>query len=701
VCLAFIAMPTVLGQSKKLWLFRADEFYQEKDYASALMNYHLVLNDSLAKEYEVHPYETALTNQKLKKSDSTNFSGDTTANTEAYVKHQIAMCYRNTYDYSHAVAYFKESKEDNAYPVDHYYYANSLMKTGKYEDAITEYENYLKKGDVPDEFLIKTQEDLAGCHFALNPAHINLETKLWKADTSTFNKGTASFGAIYWEHEGKMIFASARKGGVVLDPEKQDSEYLLDLYWTEQIDDSTWSPATNFGRPLNSSRHEASGCFNNGNTIFYTRWSDQNRDKKHIYLARMVALKFFEALKLDTAVNLDGYQSINPFVTIDGKWLYFSSDRPGGYGGLDIWRVEIDDAGNPISAPENLGQGVNSDADEITPFFHQTTGTLFFSSNGQKSIGGYDCFKSLYNWDGESFGPAKNLGQPINSSYDDSYLIWDKFLRTGWLSSDREPCDSSHCYDIYQVDNGPIKISIEGIVFDNDTQEPIPNATITVKDIEYNFDPFTIVTDEDGFYARDLDQNIEIFMKATKPKYFADAASVSTKQITESTVITQDFFLNPIPEEAIAIEGIEYDFDKATLRPKSKEVLDELAEFLELNDNLTIEIQSHTDIRGNDAYNMDLSRRRAQSVVDYLISKGIPKERLIAKGYGETEPAPILDENKKVVKDENGETLYYTEAYINSLKTTKEKEEAHQRNRRTAFKVLSEDGTVKVESPNQ
>src|SRR5690606_13751811 len=164
--------------------------------------------------------------------------------------------------------------------------------------------------------------------------------------------------------------------------------------------------------------------------------------------------------------------------------------RPGGYGGMDIWRVKIDFNGNPISMPINLGKPINSEADEVTPFFHETTGTLFFSSEGHKSIGGLDIFKSSYDKDAESFGAPVNLGLPINSSMDDAYMIWDSKLETGWFSSDREPCDGGHCYDMYQVINEPIKISIEGFVFDNDTQEPIANSTIVFKDVEYNFKPY-------------------------------------------------------------------------------------------------------------------------------------------------------------------------------------------------------------------
>ncbi|MDA7803908.1 OmpA family protein [Crocinitomix sp.] len=171
-------------------------------------------------------------------------------------------------------------------------------------------------------------------------------------------------------------------------------------------------------------------------------------------------------------------------------------------------------------------------------------------------------------------------------------------------------------------------------------------------------------------------------MRASKLDFFADKGLVSTIGEIESKTYEQDFYLERIPNTEIEIEGIEYDFNSSYLRPESELILDRLIEFLELNHNIKVEIRSHTDFRGNDDYNLWLSDRRAKSVVDYLIAHGIPMERLVPKGYGETTPAEITDSE--------GNTTVLTEKYINSLPTNLEKEEAHQRNRRTAFFVLEQ-----------
>jgi outer membrane protein OmpA-like peptidoglycan-associated protein len=237
---------------------------------------------------------------------------------------------------------------------------------------------------------------------------------------------------------------------------------------------------------------------------------------------------------------------------------------------------------------------------------------------------------------------------------------------------------------IYQVDKEPLLFKLSGYVYDRETNKPIPNALLTFKDVDGNVDPFFATSDDKGFYSIDLREDFELYIKAQKNKYFGDAATVSTKGMVESKDLTQDFYLSRIPEGEIVIPGIEYDFDKATLRPESKKILDDLANFLTLNNQIYIQINSHTDCRGSDDYNLRLSKERAKSCVDYLIMKGIDPKRLLSEGYGETQPLEIKDDKGNVVT-----TL--TCDYINGLKTKEEQEAAHQKNRRTAFVVVHED----------
>ena len=283
-----------------------------------------------------------------------------------------------------------------------------------------------------------------------------------------------------------------------------------------------------------------------------------------------------------------------------------------------------------------------------------------------------DRFKSEYNATDNLFGFPTNLNAPINSSKDDAYYILERAALKGFFASDRDECPGGNCYKIFEFENQPINFSIEGIVFDAQTNEPLKEALVSIADAHGVEEPIYVVTDANGNYQADLKPKMEYFMKAQKNKYFGDAASISTVDKIATAAFQQDFFLNKIPAGEIAIDGIEYDFNSANLRPKGMENLDKLVDLLNLNDNLNVGIEANTDSRGSDKYNLKLSEARAKSCMDYLISKGIKATRLTSKGYGETNPL-------------------ITDAEINKLvPKSPEWEEAHQKNRRTALKVLGE-----------
>lgn len=706
--LIFVLISLVtFSQSKKLWLELADDAYLKKDYANAANFYLKVLDDTTVLRTYVIPYEAQLVNLKMKslfkvpelkgarKKDSTNtVKEDPSLNATKYdfILYRLATSFRLNFDYKHAVEYYKKVVEKNIYPDAPYYYGLSLMSLKKYQDALLVFDGYsndkpvkiksaadtLAKSDTIAKTVLPGNDSLKkvatkhaqSCYFALDSLSPKKNIKVRMMDTLVFNRGTSNFAPQYYLSSEKVIFTSARRGGVVSDPEKQDSKYYCDLYYTT-IDDTIWQRPVNFGRPVNTSLHEGSGVFTPDEVMLFTRWSDNNRNEAFIYMARTLEGKFYEAMKLGTHINVPGYKSQQPFVSQDGRKLFFSSNRPGGKGGFDIWMSGIDENGF-VGNPVNLGEPVNTPGDEVTPFFHQLGSTLYYSSNGMTGFGGLDVFKSALNPEDSVYAYPKNLNSPINSAKDDAYFILDRLQAKGLFASDRQDCPGGHCYDIYSFENEPIHFSLEGLVTDEQTGDPIASALVTIKDVHDGEEPFFVVTDEKGFYSTDLKPNMQYFLKAQKNGYFANANEVATEGKTESEVFMRDFTLNKIPEGDIEIEGIEYDFNKATLRPKSMEILDKIVDLLKLNDNVSIDLGSHTDARGNDDYNMKLSAARAKSCVDYIISKGIAKARINATGYGETRPI-------------------ITEAEINAMvPKSPEWEAAHQKNRRTAFKVTGE-----------
>ncbi|MBC7696185.1 MAG: OmpA family protein [Burkholderiales bacterium] len=679
--LALILLVTVssFGQSKRLWLKFGDDAFSKKNYPTAIAYYTKVLDDTTIMKEMILPYEVQIVNLKTKefKPDTTKKNASVTKkeiSKSDYLNHQLANSYRLNYDYQNALKYYKIVTENGSYPEDQYYYGMAMVNLKNYDQATLIFEKMLatSKNDSLKKLI---QKSISSCYFALDTNSNKRLINVRKLDTIVFNAGTSNFAPMYWNSSSKLLFTSARKGGVILDPEKQDSRYLCDLYYTE-LKDTGWMKPVNFGRPVNTGLHEGSSVISSDEIMFFTRWSDANRNEAFIYMAKMKDGLFYESYKLSETVNKVGYKAMQPYVSFDGTKLFFSSNRPGGQGGFDLYMCNIDENGLTGEA-KNLGPVVNTTKDEVTPFYHTISNTLFFSSNGHVGIGGLDIFKSSLNTDDSLYMAPKNLGTPINSSKDDAYFILDRIQTKGYFASDREDCPGGNCYDIYEFENEPITFDISGTVTDYVTYEPIISALITIKDVSQEDEPIFLITDDKGFYSTPLKENKQFFIKAQKKGYQASAASATTKGLTETTHLVRDFILDVIPGEDIVIEGIEYDLNKTTLRPKSKEILDKIYDYLILNDNFSIEINAHTDTRGSDKANQILSKGRAQSCVDYLITKGITKERLISIGYGETKP---LISDAKIAA---------------MVPKSEEFEAAHQKNRRTAFRVMQETTLIK------
>ncbi len=685
------------AQSKREWLEYGDNAFKNEDYGSAAYFYMKILDKSASADKDlVYPYDPKpyYKREKSKKDSTDAGKADSLKKAEAaiappvidkntpegrdhYVMHQIAESYRLNHDYENAEIWYAKSVANKSpmYPDEKYWYSLVLMNNMKYMPAMRECESYIASTPDSNSYTYKrAQRNIISCLLALDSNNVNKKITLTELD-STFNKGTSSFAINYYGDARNLLFTSARPGGTITDPKTQNSNYLTDLY-TVKKNEGNYSQPENLGIPFNSALNEGAGVLSLDRTFFFfTRWSSVNKNECAIYLARNVSDKWLEPMKLSDAVNVEGFKSMHPALSADGNTLYYTSNREGGEGKMDIWMCKIDDNGN-ASAPKNLGKVVNTPEDEVTPFFHHYTQTLFFSSNGHVGIGGLDVLKTQFNDDDNIWTTPKNLGKPINSSRDDIYYVMERSQMTGYVTSDRKSCPDcntgGNCYRNYTFEKEPNQYGISGYVYDKETKQIITNSLVTFKDMKGDKENFFFITDENGFYSTPLSEGMELFIKAQKNKYFADAASISTAGLTESTFFKQDFYLSIIPQGDIVIPGIEYDYDKATLRPESKKICDDLADFLLLNNNLSVEISSHTDIRGSDVYNQRLSQERAQSVVDHLIGRGIAKERLLAAGYGE---------KKNLV----------SEAEINAMRTNEEKEAGHQKNRRTAFRPFKED----------
>ena len=696
ICLIFVSFSiTGIAQGNDKIIELGTIAFDNEKYIEAIDYYTQVLYPAgVDDELGYDPYEIR-SNYRAIERDSNNvlMPPEEPTSNEKIVIHKMAESYKRLNDYESAEVWFKKAMEYpmEEFPYTRYFYAETMMQNHQYEAAQKEFKKFMT-GDVvnrDNKFYILAETKIASCEFAKNIENTNDVYTVMLAD-SNLNFSATSY-AIRKVSPIYYVFSAVPGEDDIRSLRDTSDAHLLNIYLVEKERNGLFSKPEKLPFTINSSgKHQGSVSISpDGNRIYFTRVNPLNRADTKIFFAEKKNNSWQIPKPLNEFVNFENFKSLDPYLTKNGKQLFFASDMPGGEGGLDIWVADLDENGMPISQ-QNLGYNVNSPEDETSPFIHETSKSLYFASKGRIGFGGFDIFLSKWDFNSDWYKMGFNVGAPVNSSRDDSHFMIDEDMGDGYLTSDRDQCLNcgenatriEFCNKLYNIHKDVLNFVVEGYVFDEESGQPIAGATVVYKDISQSKEPLLIYTDENGFYTLILEPEMDYFAKATMMDYFADQALLSTMDEVGSKTYQQNFYLEKIPAGEIAIEGIEYDYNKATLRPISIEVLDKLVEFLELNDNLSVEIRSHTDYRGTEPYNLRLSNARAKSVVDYLIEQGIDYERLRPKGYGESTPAEI--------QNDLGEIVTLTPAYIDALSTVEEKEVAHQRNRRTAFKVVGQ-----------
>lgn len=550
-------------------------------------------------------------------------------------------------------------------------------KSGRYGEAIKYYNDYL----LAEPGSILAFNGITGCE----------EATKWKQNPTRyvvkrmekFNSRRSEFGPmLYGEKYDQLYFASTRtpKGA---GKDKDETTNAItgqrnnDFFLVKQDENGAWQAPIELEDEVNTEFDEGTPSFSkDGNTMYYTYCAQDPEGPRtsEIYISTRSSAKWGKGTRasiVKDSVTALGHPAISP----DGKYLYFVSDAVGGYGGKDLFRARV--VGNDFGPMENLGPDINTPGDEMYPYVRDSV-TLYFASDGHPGMGGLDLFKATLDSTGK--WNVENMKAPINSSGDDFGITFAGKQEKGFFSSNR---NDARGYDhLYSFEMPVITIFIEGIVSDVD-ENPIEDATVRIVGRDGLNEK--VLAKKDGKYKVELERDIRYVMMASARGYLNQNFELKTGPEEKNETYIVDFFLSPI-SKPVVIENIFYDFDKATLRPESKKALDELIKMLNDNPNVTIELGAHTDRKGSDQYNERLAQRRAQSVVDYLIAGGIAKDRLEAKGYGESVPKVI---NKKMAKNfdflNEGDVL--TEEFIEKL-TPEQQETADQINRRTEFKVL-------------
>ncbi|MDH6316597.1 peptidoglycan-associated lipoprotein [Parabacteroides sp. PF5-5] len=590
-----------------------------------------------------------------------------------YIAFRMADCNRLINNTNRAVSAYTNALRYN-YPdsIVNLRLGQMHHKNGRYNDAIKYYNDFLQVN--PTSVL------------ALNGIKGSEQAPVWRQNPTRyevkrmdkFNSKRSEFSPMLnGMNYDQLYFASSRSK----DKEAKVSAITglnnNNLFVVKQDENGNWLNPVELEDAVNTEFDEGTPSFSpDGNTMYYTYCSEDPEGSRtsEIYIStRSNAAwgKGQRAAIVKDSVTALGHPSASP----DGKYLYFVSDAVGGYGGKDIFRARI--FGNGFGPMENLGPQINTPGDEMFPYVRDST-TLYFSSNGHPGMGGLDIFKATQDSTGNWH--VENMKAPINSMGDDFGITFASRREKGFFSSNRN--DARGNDHLYSFELPVITVFIEGIVFDVD-EYPIENASIQI--VGRDGLNKKAIAKKDGTYRIELERDVSYVMMASARGYLNQNFELKTGPEEKNETYIVDFFLSPI-YRPVVVENIFYDFDKATLRPESKEGLDDMIKMLNDNPNVTIELGAHTDRKGTDEYNERLAQRRAQSVVDYLIAGGIASDRLEAKGYGESVPKVI---NKKMAEEFNflkdGDVL--TEEFILTL-PPEQQEIADQINRRTEFKVL-------------
>jgi peptidoglycan-associated lipoprotein len=604
---------------------------------------------------------------------------------KAVIQFKIAEAYYNIGQYRSAEGYFKSALIRNAGGATTLlHYAETLRANGKYDEAIKNYKLYL--------------DAVPGNQMALNGIESSLKTREWLKKPSRYkidnlkdiNSVSNDYSACYAgisDHE--IFFTSSRKGSTGKKKSAITGEYNADIFRSSyNLQKNKWDKPQLIDelRVINTFDEEGAAAFNaTGNTMYFTRcrYDNSKLGDAEIYSATQLSGLWGDALK--EKIGNDSLMAAHPSLSADGNLLYFVSDRPGGYGGKDIWYT-TKKKGESWEKPVNAGPEINTSGNEMFPYIREN-GILYFSSNGHVGMGALDLFMARKGEDGKWI--VENMKSPINSTGDDFAISFYPGEERGLFSSNRE---GSRKDDIYSFLLPPKIFEIEGDIFNKENGARINDAAVRLIGTDGTM---LKMNSENGKFKFKLKPEVEYIVAAYKKGFLNAKMVASTIGTEEGKQFRMRLELSPA-DLPISVDNINYEFGKWDLLPESVTALDSLAELLVQNPTTVIELMAHTDCRGDDATNSEISQKRAQSVVSYLIAKGIQTGRLVAKGYGKTAPKTVT---KKLAKEypflKQGTEL--TCKFIESLPDEKDREICHQINRRTEFKVLSSDYKEKFE----
>lgn len=593
---------------------------------------------------------------------------------------KLADCYRRINYTQRAIAAYRNAlrygQQDSMTSL---YLGQQLLKNANYKEA----------GKVFDDMLVDSvaaQSPAFAKILAQNGKRSAQEAPVWKQEGSRytvkretiFNSRRAEYSPVLGgDAYDRLYFTSTRNEATGDELSGITGTKNADIFMSQKDEQGKWQRPQVIDSELNSNDDEGACCLTpDGHTMYLTVCKTDNNYPRYAKIAssRRSDAAWTKAQEVELTrdtLSLFAHPAVSP----DGKWLYFVSDMPGGEGGKDIWRVRLSETS--MGGVENLGAPVNTPGDELFPTF-RPNGDLYFSSNGHEGMGGLDIYIAKPN----AFGwQLEHPGFPLNSQGDDFGMTFEGMLNKGYFSSNR---GDAHGWDhIYSFENPEIIQTVKGWVYEQEGYE-LPQAIVYL--VGNDGTNLKLSVKGDGSFTQQIKPNVDYVLLGTCVGYLNHKEELRVEPAEDSEEYVLQFPLASITAPVL-IDNIFYDFDKATLRPESTEALDKLVVLLNENPHVTIELAAHCDYKGSEEYNVRLSQRRAESVIRYLIQKGIAKERLQAKGYGKGSPKKIrkkLTEKYTFLKEND----VLTEDYVRTF-TPEEQEICNQLNRRTEFRVTS------------
>lgn len=611
----------------------------------------------------------------------------------ALLNYKLGQCYLASNFKLKAIPHLEKAQQLNP-SVDvylSYFLGKAYHLDMQWDKAIKEFSNFQKNmtsnenAEVYAEVAKYIKECYVGKELSQKPVRVFIDNV-----GGEVNSQYTDYGPVVSADESVLLFTSRRPNtvGGRLDP--GINEYFEDIYISQKQPDGKWSKAMNMGEPVNTDDHDANSGLSADGTKFLIYIGKNNGD---LYESELVGDKWSKPEAMNKNINTDKYHESSACYSPDGKAVYFVSDKPGGFGDRDIYISYKDEKGKWGEA-KNLGPVINTKYGEEGVFIHPDGKTLYFSSQGQKGMGGYDIFKSVYNDSTKVWSVPENIGYPVNTPDDDVFFVVSASGRRGYytsfnpngfgekdlymitflgaekpmiqnnednlLASQAAPVKETVVAPILEIKEAQLTI-LKGVITDALTQKPL-DATIEIIDNQMNQVIATFTSNSStGKYLVSLPAGKNYGIAVKKEGYLFHSENFDIPNTSAFQQVTKDVELKNIAVGSkIILKNIFFDFDKATLRPESTNELQRLTKLLNDVPTMKIEISGHTDSKGANDYNLKLSDNRAKAVVDYLIKAGISANRLVYKGYGEEQPI-----------------------------STNDTEEGRQLNRRTEFKIIS------------